>query len=170
MLTSLNVTTLTFLANLRRSVHVPDPGVGHGDLEVGVAGLGADLEVDGVAEVEAPVGLDDVLEDAHHVAVLAVEMELHLGLVLLQVLGAHRVTPPLRSVAVSCLIAGQLVGRRRTTSSTEHPRAGPADVDEALPVLGARAVLIERLLVLLGHVALVQREVVLRDSRRASRS
>src|SRR5690606_30518346 len=40
-------------------------------------------------KVEAPLGLHDVGEQAHHVAVLAVELQLHVGLVLLEVLGAH---------------------------------------------------------------------------------
>src|SRR3954454_14923381 len=73
-------------------VHVPDPGVGEGHLEEHVPGLGARLHVHLVAQVEAPIGLHDVLEDADDVAVLPVEVELHLGLVLLEILGAHRRT------------------------------------------------------------------------------
>src|SRR5690349_13489813 len=46
------------------AVHVPHPRVGEGHLEEHVAGLRAGLHVDLVAQVEAPVGLDDVLEDA----------------------------------------------------------------------------------------------------------
>ena len=64
---------LDVLGEPRRAVHVPDPGVGHRHLEEHVAGLGAGLHVDLVAQVEPAVGLHDVLEDADHVAVLAVE-------------------------------------------------------------------------------------------------
>src|SRR5262249_59997075 len=49
----------------------------------------ADVELDGVREVEAPLRLDHVREQAHDVPVLAVELELHLGLVLLEILRAH---------------------------------------------------------------------------------
>src|SRR5699024_5443243 len=66
------------------------PGVGHGDVEVDLTALVADLHVDGVGEVEATLGLDDVGEQADDIAVLPVELQLHLGLVLLQVLRAHR--------------------------------------------------------------------------------
>src|SRR5581483_3011390 len=81
------------LGEASRAVHVPHPGVAHGDLEKHVARLRTRLHVDLVAQVEAAVGLDDVFEDADHVAVLAIERQLHLGLVLLEVLGAHGVDP-----------------------------------------------------------------------------
>src|SRR5918992_114813 len=56
------------------------------------AGL-ADLQVDGVGQVEPPLGLHHVGELADDVPVLAIELQLHLGLVLLEVLGAHRTSP-----------------------------------------------------------------------------
>src|SRR5262249_4861956 len=44
-------------------VHVPDPGIMHGDLEEHLAVIGrTDLEVDIVGEIEAPFGLDHVRE------------------------------------------------------------------------------------------------------------
>src|SRR3954463_9575631 len=88
-------------------VHVPDPGVGEGHLEEHVPGLGAGLHVHLVAQVEAPIGLHDVLEDADDVAVLPIEVELHLGLVLLEILGAHEDT--------SCRVTG--VSRRAASGS-----------------------------------------------------
>jgi hypothetical protein len=60
-----------------------------GDVEVGVAVLVADLEVELVGQIEAALGLDDVLEHPEHVLVLLVELQLHVGLVALEVLGAH---------------------------------------------------------------------------------
>src|SRR5919108_2670034 len=71
-------------------VHVPHPGVVEGDVEVGLAVLVAHLQVELVGEVEAALRLDDVLEHVQHVAVLLVELQLHVGLVALEVLGAHR--------------------------------------------------------------------------------
>src|SRR5687767_12137735 len=73
-----------------RSVHVPDPGVGELELEVDLSPGLPHLQVDGVGEVEAPLGLHHVGELPHDVPVLAIELQLHLGLVLLEVLGAHR--------------------------------------------------------------------------------
>src|SRR5262245_9105430 len=72
-----------------RTVHVPHPGVVQGDVEVGVAILVAHLEVELVGQVEAALGLDDVLEHPQHVPVLLVELQLHVGLVALEILGAH---------------------------------------------------------------------------------
>src|ERR1022692_174142 len=73
-----------------RPVHVPHPGVVHGDLEEHLAVVGGtDLEVDVVGEVEPALGLHHMGEEADDVAVLAIELELHLGLVLLEVLRAH---------------------------------------------------------------------------------
>src|SRR6478735_3604975 len=43
---------LDVLGEAGRPVHVPYPGVAHGDLEVRVTRLGADLQVDLVAQVE----------------------------------------------------------------------------------------------------------------------
>src|SRR6185436_13000089 len=73
--------------------HVPYPGVGHRDLEEDVSGLGPRFHVDLVAEVETAVGLHDVLEYADDVAVLPIEGQLHLGLVLLEILRTHADSP-----------------------------------------------------------------------------
>src|SRR4029434_4805653 len=72
-----------------RPVHVPHPGVVQGDVEVGVAVLVAHLQIELVGQVEAALGLDDVLEHPQDVPVLLVELQLHVGLVALEVLGAH---------------------------------------------------------------------------------
>jgi hypothetical protein len=47
------------------------------------------MQVDVVGEIEAAVGLDDIREQADDVAILLVELELHLGLVLLEIFRAH---------------------------------------------------------------------------------
>src|SRR5689334_15212074 len=66
------------------AVHVPHPGILHRDFEEDLAVLRrADVQLDLVGEVEAALGLDHMAEQPHHVAVLAVELKLHLGLVLL---------------------------------------------------------------------------------------
>src|SRR5215813_8071386 len=73
-----------------RAVHVPDPRVVHGDLEEHLAVVGrADLKVHVVGEIEPALGLDHVREEPDDVAVLAIELQLHLGLVLLEILRAH---------------------------------------------------------------------------------
>src|SRR4051812_34507638 len=72
-----------------RPVHVPHPGVLHGELEEDLTVRIAHLQVNGVGEVEAPLGFHDVGEQPHHVAVLAIELKLHLGLVLFEILRAH---------------------------------------------------------------------------------
>src|ERR1051326_9085871 len=73
-----------------RAVHVPHPGVLHGDFEVDLAVVRrADVELHLVGQVEAPLRLDHVREQTHDVPVLAVELELHLGLVFLEILRAH---------------------------------------------------------------------------------
>src|SRR5262245_22219488 len=79
----------------RRPVHVPHPGVVHLDLEVDLAVDVADVQVDLVGQIEPALRLHHVRELTHDVAVLAIELELHLGLVLLEILGAHRVPPSL---------------------------------------------------------------------------
>src|SRR5262249_6808090 len=71
-------------------VHVPHPGVLHGDLEEHVTVLGrADVQFDLVSEVEPALGLDHVGEQAHDVPILPIELELHLGLVLFEIFRAH---------------------------------------------------------------------------------
>src|SRR5919197_3104377 len=72
-----------------RAVHVPHPRVGHLHLEVDLAVGVAYVQVHVVGEVEAPLGLHHVRELPDDVAVLAIELQLHLGLVLLKILGTH---------------------------------------------------------------------------------
>src|SRR5665647_249557 len=89
-----------------RAVDIPDPRVGHRDVEVDLTALTAHLQVDGVGEVETPLGLNDVSEQPDDVAILAIELKLHLGLVLLQVLRAHCSPPRSVSTAPSSSIRG----------------------------------------------------------------
>src|SRR5215211_792940 len=77
----------------RRPVHVPHPRVGQLELEVDLSAGLPDLQVDRVGQVEPPLGLHHVGELADDVPVLAIELQLHLGLVLLEVLCAHRTSP-----------------------------------------------------------------------------
>ena len=56
-----------------------------------------DFHLDGVGQVEAPLGLDGIREHRTDVAVLVHERELTVGLVVLEVFGAHgatRTRPP----------------------------------------------------------------------------
>src|ERR1039457_5746013 len=74
----------------RRPVHVPDPRVLHCDLEIHFTVLGRPyVQLNLVRQVETALGLDDMGEQADDVPVLAVELQLHLGLVLLEILCAH---------------------------------------------------------------------------------
>jgi len=57
--------------------------------KIGVAVLVADLQVELVGQIKAALGLDRILEHPEHVRVLLVELQLNLGLVALEVLGAH---------------------------------------------------------------------------------
>src|SRR6202034_4711942 len=77
-------------------VHVPHPGVVHGDLEKDLAVVrGPHLQVHVVGEVEPALRLPHMGEQADDVPVLAVELQLHLRFVLLQVLRAHgSILPP----------------------------------------------------------------------------
>src|SRR5215468_12118661 len=73
-----------------RPVHVPNPCVLHGDFKEDLAVLGcANVQLDLVGEVEPALGLDHMGEQPHDVPVLAIELQLHLGLVLLEILRAH---------------------------------------------------------------------------------
>src|SRR3712207_6236538 len=62
-----------------------------------------------ICEVEAPLGLHHVGELPDDVPVLAIELQLHLGLVLLQVLGAHRGSPDTGRMTPSSTIAPEPV-------------------------------------------------------------
>src|SRR4029079_520470 len=80
-----------------RSIHVPHPGVVHLDLEIPLAVRVAHVQVDLVGQVEPALRLHYVGELADDVAVLPVELQLHLGLVLLEILCAHRFSPSMAS-------------------------------------------------------------------------
>src|SRR5690606_4931904 len=84
-------------------IHVPHPGVGHPHLEVDLTRGVPYLHVDRIGQVEAPLGLHHIGELTDDVAVLAIQRELHLGLVLLEVLRAHPVAAP-----PSCLTSSKL--------------------------------------------------------------
>src|SRR5579875_1086542 len=88
----------------RRAVHVPHPGILHGDLEVHLAVVrGADLKVDVVGEVEPPLCLDHVAEQADDIPVFAVELQLHLGFVLFEIFRAHAL-PSAPAPEASCAV------------------------------------------------------------------
>src|SRR5450631_1082242 len=86
-----------------RPVDIPYPGIRHGDVEVDLTTLTADLHVNGVCQVETTLRLDDVSEQPHDIAILPIELELHLGLVLLQVLRAHDVPRSSTTLLIDCL-------------------------------------------------------------------
>ena len=58
-------------------------------VEVGATVLDLHIELDVVGQVEAALGLDDVLEHRKHVPVLAIQLQLDFRLVPLEILGAH---------------------------------------------------------------------------------
>ena len=76
-------------------------------LEVGAPVFAAHVEIDLVGEVEAALGLDDVLEHRQHVSVLAVELQLDLGFVPLEILGAHENASVRRGPAIPITPAGE---------------------------------------------------------------
>src|SRR5690242_3998489 len=90
------------LHETRRAVHVPHPRVRHRHLEEHLTLDRVHLHLVVVGEVEAPLGLDHVFEQTDNIAVLPVELQLHLGLVLLEVLGAHGSFPFSRAVPPLC--------------------------------------------------------------------
>src|SRR5258708_6843608 len=77
-----------------RPVHVPDPRVGQPQLEVDLALGIARHQLDAVGQVEPPLGLHYIAELADDVLVFAVERELHLGFILLEIFGTHRLSCP----------------------------------------------------------------------------
>src|SRR6185312_10036064 len=76
-----------------RPVHVPDPGIAHGDLEVDLTVSVVWHQLHVVGQVEPAFGLYHIAELADDVLVLPVELQLHLSLVLLEIFGAHRSGP-----------------------------------------------------------------------------
>src|ERR1700683_1934254 len=97
-----------------RAVHVPHPGVVHGDLEEHFAVIGRPhLQVDIVGQVEPALSLHYVREQPDDVAVLAIELELHLGLVLLEIFRAH-------------VLPSDEAGARARSNSTIGPSGPPA--------------------------------------------
>src|SRR5215470_2510691 len=121
-------------------VHVPHPGVLHGDLEEHFAVLGrADVQLDLVGEVEPALGLDHVGEQAHDIPILPIELELHLGLVFLEIFRAHALpsdqaatgaTAQMRSTIsqfswAASLKAAGWPGSSHTTCRAGSPQATP---------------------------------------------
>src|SRR6185437_7886438 len=108
-----------------RAVHVPHPGVVQRQLEEDLAvGTATNVELVVVRQVEAALGLDDVREEPHHVAVLAVELQLHLGLVLFEVLGAH--ATPSSAAAKSAISSSCPIVTSRVVRRASSPRAAAA--------------------------------------------
>src|SRR5258708_32756713 len=92
-----------------RAVHVPDPRVVHGDLEEHLTVVGRpDLEVHVVGEIEPALGLNHVREEPDDVAVLAIELQLHLGLVLLEILRAHVLPSAAAGASGACSVPSAL--------------------------------------------------------------
>src|SRR5581483_7660153 len=118
-----------------RAVHVPDPRVPHGDLEVDLAVIARPhVELDVVGQIEPAFGLDHMREQPDYVAVLPIELQLHLGLILLKVLRAHesillssaQTTPgglTRRTLTKDrrCSGQGPCSSSARTCSSVEYP-------------------------------------------------
>src|SRR6476620_7015637 len=67
------------------AVHVPDPGVLEGQVEVDLAVGAARLQVHVVGQVETPLGLDHIAEQPDDIAVFAVELQLHVGFIVFKV-------------------------------------------------------------------------------------
>src|SRR4029077_8972231 len=83
-----------------------------------------------VREIETALGLDHVGEQPDHVAVLAVELKLHLGLVLLKVLRAHELIllsfSPFVPVRTRSAASTGSTSTMSSIGSTGSIRAGPA--------------------------------------------
>src|SRR6476469_8984706 len=77
-----------------RAVHIPHPGVTHSQLEVHLTVRGTRLKVDIVSQVEPALGLHDVAELGDDVLVLPIELQLHVGLVVFEILSTHPTTSP----------------------------------------------------------------------------
>src|ERR1700761_8667903 len=110
----------------RGPVHVPDPSVVQRQFEEDFAvRAAANVEAVVVREVEAALGLDHVREQPHHVSVLAVELQLHLGFVLLEILGAHA-TPSSAAAAKSAISSSCPITTVRVVSASAPPWAAAA--------------------------------------------
>src|ERR1700722_8085026 len=123
------------LHETRRPVHVPHPGILHRDLEEHLAVVGrADVQLHLVGQVEAALGLDDMAEQPDHVPVLAVELELHLGLVLLEILRTHLLPPSSRMCSSMTSTIGPLC---RFSGAPSWPAASAASVANSVANSGA---------------------------------
>src|SRR5690606_19040157 len=112
------------------AVDVPHPHVRQAQLVEHLAAARADLQVHLVGEVEATLRLHDVREQADHVAVLAEELELEVGLVVLEILAAHR-----RSSS-SCRLHGPSHSTPAEPGIGPVPAAGTAAGRAARPAAG----------------------------------
>ena len=72
-----------------RTVNVPDPGVLQGQVEVDFPVRAAGLKVNVVGQIEPPLRLYNVAEQTDYIPVFAVELQLHVGFIVLKVLGTH---------------------------------------------------------------------------------
>ena len=112
------------------AVDVPHPGVLKTELEEDLAAVGAHLHINGVGQVEAALGLHHVGEQRDDIPVLAVQVQLQIVLIGLEVFSAHdsimhvlSVRPeqaPMARRAVP-ITAGQQIQR---SASTKEPTPG----------------------------------------------
>jgi hypothetical protein len=96
------------------AVHVPHPGIDELDLDDGAGAVAGDVHLDLVGQVEAALGLDGVPEHASHVLVLLGQLQLAVGLEVLEVLGAHESTlcPGPAGGAFAAMTCGDAVSGR----------------------------------------------------------
>src|SRR6478752_5165491 len=99
-----------------RAVHVPHPGVTHSQLEVHLTVRGTRLKVDIVSQVEPALGFHYVAELGDDVLVLAIELQLHVGLVVFEILSTHRTAPPHKRTCIP----------RKRSAISEGPRSSVA--------------------------------------------
>jgi len=71
------------------AVDIPHPGVLEREVKVDFAVGAARLQVHMVGKIETPFGLDYVAEQPDDVTVFAVELQLHVGFIVLKILGTH---------------------------------------------------------------------------------
>src|SRR6185369_3110840 len=119
------------------TVHVPHPGIVHLDLEVDLAVDVAYVKINLVGQVEAALGLHDVGELADDVAILPIELQLHLGFVFFEIFGAHSVPPSMPPRRPSTAGPPWLTKAARVTVLRRRRPAEPTTLSGLRPVSAA---------------------------------